>query len=203
MDQNRDVLTRRRLVHLLAYASTLPASANFLADWLQAADHNTTHPAVNAPPPEPDLWRNYQPGFFNREDYDALAALTEILIPTDDTPGARDAHCAQFIDFLLAASGTYAPELQRQWRSAMARWRDAGFHGADPARRASLVAEVASAERGGGKRHFAYAAYLLVKRENAFAFYTSRAGMIGCLDYRGNSYNVSFPACTHPEHHVV
>jgi len=27
--------------------------------------------------------------------------------------------------------------------------------------------------------------------------------MIDTLDYRGNSYNASFPACDHPEHHTI
>ena len=38
---------------------------------------------------------------------------------------------------------------------------------------------------------------------NAFAFYTAREGMIEALDYKGNSYNATFPPCNHPEHHVV
>ncbi len=46
-------------------------------------------------------------------------------------------------------------------------------------------------------------AYLLIKHQNTFAFYTSRAGMIDALDYKGNSYNATVPACTHPEHHTV
>ena len=47
------------------------------------------------------------------------------------------------------------------------------------------------------------AAYKWIKQQNTFAFYTSRAGMIENLDYRGNSYNATFPACNHPEHHKV
>jgi hypothetical protein len=40
----------------------------------------------------------------------------------------------------------------------------------------------------------------LIKQQNTFAFYTSRAGMIEALDYRGNTFNAVFPACDHPEH---
>jgi hypothetical protein len=43
----------------------------------------------------------------------------------------------------------------------------------------------------------------MIKQQNTFAFYTSRAGMIETLDYKGNSYNEVFPACDHPEHHVL
>jgi len=187
-------LTRRSLIHLLAYASALPEFALFRAD--------AAHQHTNAPP-EPDYWRNYQPKFFSREDFAALEAFTEILIPTDDTPGAREAHCAHFIDFLLAASGTYAPQTQRLWRAALMRLRELGFHSANAEQRKGIVEIISLPERDRTKTHPGFSVYRLIKRETVFAFYTSRAGMIETLDYRGNSYNAIFPTCTHPEHHVV
>lgn len=57
-------------------------------------------------------------------------------------------------------------------------------------------------ERDASATHPAYSAYRLIKQQNTFAFYTSRAGMIEALDYKGNTYNEVFPACEHPEHHV-
>jgi hypothetical protein len=85
----------------------------------------------------------------------------------------------------------------------MALLKKAGFHAADADGRAALVAKIAEGEHSRGAHHEAFPAYLLIKKNNTFAFYTSRAGMIDTLDYRGNSYNVTFPACTHPEHHEV
>jgi hypothetical protein len=58
-------------------------------------------------------------------------------------------------------------------------------------------------ERDRAATHPLYSTYRLIKQQNTFAFYTSRAGLIEALDYRGNSYNLQFPACTHPEHHKV
>lgn len=187
-------MTRRSLIHLLAYASALPEFAVFRAQ----AQHNHS-----SAPPEPDYWRNYQPKFFGSEDFRALETLTEILIPTDDTPGAREAHCAHFIDFVLAASGDYAPETQKQWRGALARLRELGFHNGTAEQRASIVDSISLPERDSSKTHPAFGAYKLIKNETIFAFYTARPGMIEALDYLGNSYNITFPACTHPEHHVV
>ena len=46
-------------------------------------------------------------------------------------------------------------------------------------------------------------AYVLIKRQTAFAFYTSRAGSIEALDYRGNAFNAAYPACEHPEHQTT
>lgn len=175
----------------------LPGAAEFFAAWLRAADDHSHGPAA---PPEPPLLRNYKPQVFDAADFAALQAFTQILIPTDDTPGAREAHCAHYIDFVLQAS----PETTRkQWLDALASLRAAGFHAGDPAAREALIAAMAAPERDRAATHPLYAVYRLIKQQNSLAFYTSRAGLIEALDYRGNSYNEAFPGCNHPEHHTV
>lgn len=194
--------TRRDFINLVSRALALPGAAQFFPAWLQASPAPQP-PFRIAAPPEPPLLRNYEPKFFSPADFDALQAFTEILIPTDDTPGAREARCAHFIDFVLQASTEHAPATQRQWREAMAALRDAGFHAADAQGRSALVEQMSRPEREKGASHAAYFAYRLIKQQNTFAFYTSRAGIIEALDYRGNSYHATFPACDHPEHQVV
>jgi gluconate 2-dehydrogenase gamma chain len=191
-------------VDLAVRAAALPGAAEFFATWLRAAQehqHDSGSTGSNAPP-EPPLLLDYLPKFFAPDDFEALQAFTEILIPTDDTPGARQARCAHYIDFLMHASGD-APQNQNAWRDAMKALKDAGFHAADAKGRAALVEAMSKPERDRSATHPAYNAYRLIKQQNTFAFYTSRAGMIGALEYKGNSYNASFPACTHPEHHTV
>jgi hypothetical protein len=90
-----------------------------------------------------------------------------------------------------------------RWRAAMRALRDAGFHAADRDGRIALVEAMSRPERERGVTHPAYQAYRLIKQQNTFAFYTSRAGMIEALDYKGNSYNAAFPACDHPDHQVL
>lgn len=184
-------LERRRFMRLAAAAAALPGAAAFLGPWLEAAQAGTAA--------QPDV----VPKFFDTDDFAALEAFTEILIPTDDTPGAREARCAQFIDFLLQASSKVDPNMSQRWRAAMRALKDAGFHAADAPGREALVAAMARPERDRGATHPAYFAYRLIKQQNAFAFYTSRQGLIDCLEYKGNSYNASFPACNHPEHHTL
>lgn len=180
-------------------AAALPGGAEFMAEWLNAQEHN--HAGSSTAPPESPLLKNRQPGFFSREDFDVLEAFTEILIPTDDTPGAKEAHCAQFIDFLMTASEGLP--VQQQWRDAMAALKTLGFHDADAKGRSELVAAMAKPELDSSATHPAYNVYRLIKQQNTFAFYTSRAGLIETLDYKGNSVNLEFPECTHPEHHRV
>src|SRR6266850_5774657 len=194
------MLTRRRMLALTAYAVALPGAAEFFGAWLRAAPH--AQPG-GWQPPQPPILRDYAPKFFDAGDFSALQAFTEILIPTDETPGAREARCAHYIDFVLQASTEAAPDTVRQWRDAMAALRQAGFHAADSAGRAAIVEAMSRPERDPGATHPAYAAYRLIKQLNAFAFYTSRTGMIETLDYRGNSYYASFPACDHPEHRTI
>ena len=191
--------TRRDLLDLAARAAALPGAAAFFSTWLQAADDHS-HTSNSKAPPEPPLLRDYKPQFFAPQDFEALQSFTEILIPTDDTPGAREAHCAHFIDFVLQAS---SPPTQTQWRNALSALKEAGFHAADAKGRTSLVEAMSQPERDRNATHPAFAAYRLIKQQNTFAFYTSRAGMIEALDYKGNSFNETFPACNHPEHHVV
>jgi gluconate 2-dehydrogenase gamma chain len=193
--------TRRDLVDLAVRAAALPGAAEFFAAWLRAEQEHQ-HDSGSAAPPEPPLLRDYKPQFFAPEDFEALQGFTEILIPTDDTPGAREARCAHYIDFLMQASGP-VPQTQKAWRDAMAALKDAGFHASGAQGRAALVEAMSKPERDRTVTHPAYAAYRLIKQLNTFAFYTSRAGMIDALEYKGNSYNASFPACTHPEHRVV
>lgn len=198
-------MKRRELLRLVGYALAAPAAGKFFGAWLQAAHAvpRRSFESAQVAPAEPPLLRNYTPKFFDAADFAALSAFTQILIPTDGTPGAREAHCAHFIDFVLQASEKHAPDTIRQWRTAMRALMDAGFHDADDRGKASLVEAMSRPERVTGATHPCYAAYWLIKAQNTFAFYTSRAGMIEALDYKGNSYNASFPACEHPEHRTV
>jgi hypothetical protein len=191
--------SRRDVLNLAMRAAALPGGAGFFSAWLKAADD---HKHGSDAPPEPPLLRDYQPKFFSPEDFAALQAFTEILIPTDDTPGAREAHCAHYIDFLLHAADD-APQMQKQWRDAMASLKETGFHTLDAKGRAALVEAISKPERDRSATHPAFAAYRLIKQQNTFAFYTSRAGMIEALEYQGNSFNTTFPACDHPEHHTL
>jgi hypothetical protein len=156
-------MTRR---HLLALAGLLPS-------WQAAAQ------------------ANYQPKFFSPAEFAALESFTEILIPTDETPGAREARVAQYIDFAVDAAAEFAPEMQRDWRHAMDWLMTMKVD-------AALVAQMAASPQ-----HPGFETFKLIKQMTVFAFYTSEPGLIGNLQYQGNAYLTVFPGCTHPEHHRV
>jgi hypothetical protein len=197
--------SRRDFANLALRAAALPGGAQFLAAWLKGSEEQDEHDHAghSSAPPETPLLRDYQPKFFDASDFAALQAFTAILIPTDDTPGAREAHCALYIDFVLNAAAEFAPQMQTEWRGAMGSLRSAGFHAADARGREALVEAMSRPERDPALQHPAFNAYRLIKQQNTFAFYTSRVGTIEALDYKGNSYNATFPACSHPEHQKV
>ena len=137
---------RREFLNMVACAVALPNAGEFLRAWFAAGHAHGQQSGWQ--PAEPTLLANYSPQFFEPMDFDALRAVTEILIPTDETPGAREAHCAHFIDFILQAS----PEgPQTRWRDAMRALKNAGFHDADQPHRLALVDAMSKPERDSGR----------------------------------------------------
>src|SRR5580698_9747208 len=45
----------------------------------------------------------YRPVFFTAGEYAIVERLTDMIIPTDATPGAKEAGVAEFIDFMVAS----------------------------------------------------------------------------------------------------
>lgn len=188
-------ITRRDAAWLVARAATVAGGLPFLSDWLEAA-----HADHSSAPPEPDRWSAYQPQFFSSADFRSLDAFTSILIPTDSTPGAREAHVVPFIDFVVAAAAEYAPEVQVDWRHAMAWLASHNFADAPPAEQLALVRAMAAPERDPSHTHDGFPVYRLMKEMTVRAFFTSRAGLVDTLEYKGNAYLAAFPACSHSGH---
>jgi len=182
------------------------AAQPFLSEWLQSAEvsaHAYVHGAGSQAPPEPDRWTGYKPHFFTAGQFKTLEAFTAILIPSDETPGAREAHVTYFIDFVVNAAAEYAPEMQTEWHNAMDWLSTNGFAEMQHEAQLKFVEEISAPERDRAQKRPGFAAYRLIKDMTVRAFYTSRVGLIDVLEYKGNTYLTEFPGCTHPEHHKV
>jgi hypothetical protein len=198
-------MTRRDLGWVLMKAAATAGGQEFFGPWLAAAQKASghAHRGNSNAPPEPDRWTNYQPKFFGPEEFRIVDVFTAILIPTDETPGAREAHVAPFIDFVVGSAAEYAPEMQTDWRRARDWLRGQGFANLTPERQVALIEQMAEPERDRAKKHDGYRTYRTIKDLAVFAFYTSRVGLVEVLEYKGNAYLTEFPACTHPEHRRV
>jgi len=118
--------------------------------------------------------------------------LTDLILPSDGTPGARDAGVAEFLDFYLAGSSGAA---QKQFRDGL-EWLDREGKPfvdlTEPEQVAKLTAMSSTSADPAGATFFP-----LIRRLTVFGFYTSKVG-VKELGYLGNSYAAEFPgACTH------
>lgn len=200
-------MTRRDAAWAMLRAASVAGGPEFFSGWMLAAQnmsHNAhAHIALSHAPPEPGRWTSYKPKFFSPEDFRNLDAFTAILIPTDETPGAREAHVTAFIDFVVNAAAEYAPEMQSDWRSAM-NWLRARHFAELPAQQQfSLVQRMSEPEHGAPNEEEGFRVYHLIKEMAVHAFYTSRVGLVDVLEYKGLAYLTQFPGCDHSEHHTL
>ena len=86
-------IRRRELLRAIGVAMVASHYPAFVK-WAYAGAHGSNEPA----PPRP---QTYTPQFFSREEFARIERLAELIIPSDETPGAREAGAAEFIDFMV------------------------------------------------------------------------------------------------------
>jgi len=105
-------IQRREMLRVLGTAA---AAAHFpgFSKWAFACGH-IGNAALQIKP------AIYHPQFFTAAEYTIVERLAEIIMPSDSTPGAKEAGVAEFIDFMVASD----PEVQYPFRMGLA-WLDA------------------------------------------------------------------------------
>jgi gluconate 2-dehydrogenase gamma chain len=148
---------------------------------------------------------SYTPQFFTAAQYAAVERLTEIIIPTDATPGAKEAGVAEFIDFMVASD----PDAQYGFRTGLT-WLDAytvesmgkQFMELTLDQQVSLLEPLGFKDKAragyeAGRRFFA-----MMREYTVTGFYTSEIGFKE-LDNPSLKFYSESPACPHkddPEH---
>ena len=151
----------------------------------------------------------YHPQFFTAAEYAMVERLAEIIIPSDGTPGAKEAGVAEFVDFMVASD----PEVQYGFRMGLA-WLNAHAEQTDGKRFVELTPEQQSSlleplgfkdkarpgEEAG--RHF----FRMMREYTVTGFYTSEIGYKE-LDNPALKFYAESPECPHkgdPQHaHVA
>src|SRR3954447_11454097 len=87
-------IQRREVLRILGTAAAAASFPGF-SQWGFACGH-VGNAALQIKP------LKYAPQFFSPSEYLAVERLADIIIPTDKTPGAKEAGVAEFIDFLVA-----------------------------------------------------------------------------------------------------
>jgi gluconate 2-dehydrogenase gamma chain len=88
--ERREIL---RYIGMAAIASSFPGFSQWVFACPQDHAPSTTYATYLAP---------YKPLFFSPQRYRMVEHLAEMIIPEDDTPGAKRAGVAEFIDFMVA-----------------------------------------------------------------------------------------------------
>jgi len=143
----------------------------------------------------------YAPQFFSAAEYATVERLTEIIIPSDATPGAKEAGVAEFIDFMVAND----PDAQYGFRTGIT-WLDAyaeqstgkRFMGLTPEQQTSLLEPLGFKDKArpgqdAGRRFFA-----MMREYTVTGFYTSKIGFEE-LDNPALKFYAESPECPHKD----
>jgi gluconate 2-dehydrogenase gamma chain len=190
--ERREIL---RILTIAAGAATFPG----FSKWSFACGHITNAIAQIKP-------AVYQPLFFTAPEYAMIERLADIIIPTDDTPGAREAGVSEFIDLMVSRD----PDLQRGFRDGLS-WLNTHsqktlgkvFLRLNPGEQTALLESLAYKKnfRPGEERGRSF--FTLIREYTVMGFYTSEIGLKE-LDYPGLRFYAESPSCPHkddPEHH--
>jgi gluconate 2-dehydrogenase gamma chain len=188
---------RREILRIMSIAAGVAAFPGF-SKWSFACGHagqalTQVRPAA------------YQPLFFSAPEYALVERLTDIIIPGDDTPGAREAGVSEFIDLMASRD----PELQNSFRAGLA-WLNAHskkmhgkqFFALTAGQQTALLESLAYKKkfRAGEERGREF--FNLIREYTIMGFYTSEIGLKQ-LDFPGLRFYAESPACPHrddPEH---
>jgi len=196
-NQNPD---RRQVLEMLGKAAIASQFPGF-SRWVFGAEHQHAVSAHVQPRPA-----QYRPQYFTAAEYQTLEMLTEIIIPRDESPGAKEAGVSEFIDF-MAAHGEQ--EIQKPMRTGL-EWLDEKARKTHGRTFVSLTAEEQTAilKAIAYKNQFVpedkegQTFFRLLRRYTVMGYYTSRIGLEE-LDYPGLKLYSHSPACPHkndPEH---
>jgi len=147
----------------------------------------------------------YKPQFFSEREYALVERLTELIIPSDATLGAREAGVAEFVDFMIA----HDHDQQYKFRTGLT-WLNAHserqlgkpFVDLSQEQQVSILEPLAYKAKyrdgeGDGREFFQS-----IKEMTVMGFYTSEIGYKE-LDNPALKFYSKSPACPHtddPEH---
>ena len=141
--------------------------------------------------------------FFNPQEMETIAAISDLIIPTDEhSPGASAAGVSGFIDLMVNESPNEIKALWREGLAAVDRMSElqfsAAFIRAGQEQQISLLKTISRNERR--PKTIEERFFVAIKSLTVDAYYTSAIGIHQDLRYKGNAILKEFVGCTHPEH---
>ncbi len=141
--------------------------------------------------------------FFNPQEMETVAAISDLIIPTDEhSPGAKAAGVSGFIDLMVNESPNEVKALWREGLAAVDRMSQlqfsVAFIRAGQEQQISLLKTISRNERR--PKTIEERFFVAIKSLTVDAYYTSAIGIHQDLQYKGNAILKEFVGCTHPEH---
>ena len=147
----------------------------------------------------------YRPQFFTSAEYAMVERLADIIIPSDGTPGAKEAGVAEFIDFMVANE----PEAQYEFRTGLT-WLNARseqttgkrFVDLTPEQQTSQLEPLGFKDKARPGEETGRQFFRMMREYTVTGFYTSEIGF-KALDNPALKFYAESPGCPHkgdPEH---
>jgi hypothetical protein len=212
-------IERREILRYIGIASVAAAFPGF-RNWSFACSEALVQDSANHTPAAA-----YTPLFFSPPHYRLVDHLVEMIIPADETPGAKEAGVAEFIDFMVANRVAVSPRGEirstqdaiREGNNAQAMflagldWIDtrstsefgSEFLECTPKQQNALLEEIAYKTKFTPTTETGRDFFQLIRDYTVVGYYTTEIGLKS-LDYPGlRSVWPGMPGCTHrddPEH---
>jgi glucoside 3-dehydrogenase (cytochrome c) hitch-hiker subunit len=196
-------LDRRQALRKLAAgglgAATAPLWSHRLTELAVARADAHTHAAATAAATAP-----WTPKVFDARQNETVVAITELIIPQTETPGAKAAKVNEFIDLVLSDA---QPGERREFFRGLS-WMDAraqelfgtDFVSSTPEQQTALLTIVSSGRNKSTSDQIGVEFFEAVKGMTVAGYYTSEIGLRQELGEDGNLFFASYPGCQHPEH---
>jgi hypothetical protein len=149
---------------------------------------------ITLPSTAADAWR---PEVLTDVQARTIDVLSELILPRTDTPGASDAKVNRYIDRMLKDGMTAAD--RRELLSGLD-WIEARAGGSFLALPEEKQIALLTAMSRGEDGEAGLTLFRRIKDLTLRGYYTSREGLLGELEYKGNGVYTAYPGCTHTEH---
>jgi gluconate 2-dehydrogenase gamma chain len=190
-------IERREILRILAIAAGVATFPGF-SKWAFACSHLGSPLAQIKP-------AVYRPVFFSAPEYALIERLTDLFIPADGTPGARDAGVSEFVDLMVSRD----PQLQQNFRAGLS-WLNKRSHEIggkafmllNSDQQTALLESLAYRKKFRAGDEAGQKFFDLLREYTVMGFYTSEIGLKE-LDYPGLEFYAESPTCPHkddPEH---
>lgn len=145
----------------------------------------------------------FKPKFFTSPEFETISRIADLIIPPTDTPGAVAAGAPRYIDDVVSAN----PEHQKTYRDGL-KWLDdnckkrfeKSFVQLNEKQQIETLTPLSDAVDKNQAKSLGELFFRIIKNMTADGYYTSQAGLVQELGYKGNTVLAKFPECDHPEH---